>query len=54
VPTLVAAMVSGGGAVHAVVPTHHTLEERFLSLLGAAHDGPGDAAAPPSGPEKRP
>jgi ABC-2 type transport system ATP-binding protein len=53
VPAMVAAMVSGGGAVHAVVPTHHTLEETFLSLLGAAHDGPGDGAAPPSGTETR-
>jgi len=36
-----------------VMPSHHTLEERFLSLLGAAHDGPADGAAPPSGPETR-
>jgi hypothetical protein len=28
-----------GGAVHAVVPARHSLEERFLSLLGAAQEG---------------
>jgi ABC-2 type transport system ATP-binding protein len=38
VPALVAELVSRGGAVHAVVPARHTLEERFLSLLGAAQD----------------
>ena len=38
VPALVAELVSRGGAVHAVVPARHTLEERFLSLLGAAPD----------------
>jgi ABC-2 type transport system ATP-binding protein len=35
VPALVAALVRAGGAIHAVVPTRPTLEERFLSLLGA-------------------
>jgi ABC-2 type transport system ATP-binding protein len=42
VPSLVGELVARGGAIHAVVPTHHTLEERFLSLLGAAPDA-GDA-----------
>lgn len=35
VPDLVAALVAAGGQVHAVVPTRHSLEDRFLSLLGA-------------------
>src|SRR5450755_1111976 len=35
VPDLVAAIVSVGGRVEAVVPEHQTLEERFLELLGA-------------------
>ena len=35
VPDLVAAIVSLGGRVEAVVPEHQTLEERFLELLGA-------------------
>jgi ABC-2 type transport system ATP-binding protein len=39
VPLLVADLVSRGGAIHAVVPTRHTLEERFMSLLGAADSG---------------
>jgi len=39
VPALVAELVAGGGAVHAVVPARHSLEERFLSLLGAAQEG---------------
>jgi ABC-2 type transport system ATP-binding protein len=38
VPTLVAALVRRGGAVHAVVPARQTLEERFLALLGAPAD----------------
>jgi ABC-2 type transport system ATP-binding protein len=38
VPRLVGELVARGGAIHAVVPTRHTLEERFLSLLGAAPD----------------
>jgi ABC-2 type transport system ATP-binding protein len=35
VPELVAAIVARGGAIEAVVPEHHSLEERFLDLLGA-------------------
>ena len=50
---LVAELVAGGGAVHAVVPAHHTLEERFLSLLGAA-PGAAQDAAPSENPEARP
>jgi ABC-2 type transport system ATP-binding protein len=38
VPGLVGELVRRGGAVHAVVPARQTLEDRFLSLLGA--DGP--------------
>lgn len=34
VPELVAAIVSLGGLVEAVVPEHQSLEERFLELLG--------------------
>jgi len=45
VPTLVAELVAGGGAVHAVVPARHSLEERFLSLLGAAPEGVEPEAA---------
>jgi ABC-2 type transport system ATP-binding protein len=36
VPDLVAAIVSRGGRVEAVVPERQTLEERFLELLGEA------------------
>ena len=39
VPRLVAELVARGGAIHAVVPTHHSLEERFMSLLGSGSDG---------------
>jgi ABC-2 type transport system ATP-binding protein len=35
VPALVAELVKAGGAVHAVVPRRDSLEDRFLSLLGA-------------------
>ena len=38
VPALVARLVAAGGAIHAVVPTRPTLEERFLSLLGAGDE----------------
>jgi ABC-2 type transport system ATP-binding protein len=34
VPEVVAAIVAGGGRVHAVEPVRGTLEERFLSLVG--------------------
>ena len=62
VPALVAELVARGGAVHAVVPARHTLEERFLSLLGTAPDGasPGGAgpdeareATPEATPDRR-
>jgi ABC-2 type transport system ATP-binding protein len=46
VPALVASLVAAGGAIHAVVPTRPTLEDRFLSLLGAGgDDGAASAAA---------
>jgi len=34
IPTLVAAVVSAGGRIGAVIPEQQTLEERFLELLG--------------------
>ena len=43
VPDLVAELVAHGAAIHAVVPTRHSLEERFMSLLATPADG-GDAA----------
>jgi hypothetical protein len=36
VPELVAAIVSFGGQVEAVIPEQQSLEERFLELLGDA------------------
>ena len=47
VPELVAKLVARGGAIHAVVPTHHTLEERFMSLLGAGDPAETDESIPP-------
>ena len=41
IPQLVGELVARGGSIHAVVPTRHTLEERFLSLLGATPDTGG-------------
>jgi ABC-2 type transport system ATP-binding protein len=41
VPALVGELVARGGAIHAVVPTHHSLEERFMALLGAPPDATG-------------
>jgi ABC-2 type transport system ATP-binding protein len=46
VPALVGELVARGGAIHAVVPTHHSLEERFMALLGAPSDEPASGAAP--------
>lgn len=46
VPILVRELVERGGAVHAVVPTRHSLEERFLALLGV--DGPDSKNGPDS------
>jgi hypothetical protein len=46
VPGLVAELVARGGAIHAVVPTHHTLEERFMSLLGADSPAETDESIP--------
>jgi hypothetical protein len=45
VPDLVAELVARGAAIHAVVPTRHSLEERFMSLLATAPDV-GDTAVP--------
>ena len=45
VPALVRELVERGGAIHAVMPARHSLEERFMSLLGVAMD-----ADPPSEP----
>jgi hypothetical protein len=36
VPDLVAELVASGARVYAVEPVRQTLEERFLTLLGAA------------------
>jgi ABC-2 type transport system ATP-binding protein len=46
VPELVAELVARGAAIHAVVPTRHTLEERFMSLLGPPSDNIDDDAPP--------
>jgi ABC-2 type transport system ATP-binding protein len=49
VPALVAELVARGGAVHAVVPARRSLEERFLSLLGApANETAADAVTAPA------
>ncbi len=47
VPALVRELVGRGGAVHAVVPTRQTLEERFMALLGV--EGGAGAGTPGSG-----
>ena len=51
VPALVADLVARGGAIHAVVPTRHTLEERFMSLLGPPADASDEAG--PARPEEQ-
>ncbi|GAC1436083.1 MAG: hypothetical protein NVSMB65_10140 [Chloroflexota bacterium] len=43
IPTLVATVVRLGGRVYAVEPRRHTLEERFLELLGASDTTGGSA-----------
>ena len=45
IPALVARLVADGGAIHAVVPTHHTLEERFMALLDTGPDTEPAAAS---------
>jgi ABC-2 type transport system ATP-binding protein len=45
VPALVRELVERGGAVHAVVPMRHSLEERFMALLGV--DGGEPASTDP-------
>jgi hypothetical protein len=50
VPGLVGELVARGGAIHAVVPTHRSLEEQFMTLLGASPDSDsGSAEASPVG-----
>jgi ABC-2 type transport system ATP-binding protein len=49
IPRLVAELVARGGEIHAVVPSRHTLEERFMSLLGVAPDNQPPAGEPPAG-----
>ena len=47
VPELVAALAARGVRIHAVLPGHETLEERFLDVLGARTDGmPGPSGSP--------
>jgi ABC-2 type transport system ATP-binding protein len=50
VPALVAELVARGGEIHAVVPTRHTLEERFMALLGTGGTERGGATAPATEP----
>jgi ABC-2 type transport system ATP-binding protein len=46
VPALVGELVARGGAIHAVVPTRQTLEDRFMSLLRTPpEDKDGDETA---------
>ena len=59
VPRLVGELVARGGAIHAVVPTHHTLEERFLSVLGVGGgaldtEGAGGSGGPSASDESIP
>jgi ABC-2 type transport system ATP-binding protein len=42
VPALVGELVARGGAIHAVVPTRQTLEDRFMSLLGTPPEDPDE------------
>lgn len=46
IPVLVDELVRRGGRIHAVVPGHRSLEDRFLDLLGHEEREPG--AAPPA------
>ncbi len=39
IPALVADLVARGGAIHAVMPVRHSLEERFMALVGS-HEQP--------------
>ena len=52
VPDLVAAIVSLGGQVEAVVPEQQSLEERFLELLGE-HEPVSPEAAMNAGADHR-
>ena len=44
VPALVAQLVAAGAAIHAVMPSRSTLEERFLALLGHVPERTGTAS----------
>jgi ABC-2 type transport system ATP-binding protein len=54
VPALVRELVVSGAAVNAVVPTHESLEDRFMALLGAEAGGETarDAVAEASDPSE--
>jgi len=45
VPALVRELVAIGAAIHAVVPIHHSLEDRFMALLGPEAVAGTDAVA---------
>ena len=51
VPALVGELVARGGAIHAVVPTRQSLEERFMSLLGTPPEDTNEDATAPGGRE---
>jgi hypothetical protein len=52
-PELVANWWRAAVAIHAVVPTRHSLEERFMSLLATPADG-GHVSVTGAGPRLRP
>jgi hypothetical protein len=52
VPALVRQLVASGAAIHAVVPTRQSLEDRFMALLGA--DGESAASGASGSAEVRP
>ena len=49
VPALVRQLVANGAAIHAVVPTRQSLEDRFMALLGADGSVGADAESAASG-----
>jgi ABC-2 type transport system ATP-binding protein len=48
VPGLIAQLVAVGVRIYAVEPRQQSLEDRFLQLLGGAHDGDSDHRSPDS------
>jgi ABC-2 type transport system ATP-binding protein len=54
VPDLVRELAGGGAAIHAVVPTRQTLEDRFMSLLGTTPDDVDAGETTSSGREAQP